>query len=280
MALPATSSLASFLRAPQGRFDGTHFTFWSLGRVSGWKVWGRPEVRDGEQLVACIETLLRPRAPKYWSLVDLRALEVVGELGFEVLRAWVERNRAALAKRLVRQAVLKPRGVVGAMVAGFYVQLTPGHPVRVFDSEREACAWLAPDAKGELTQLVDELHRETQPSFLPALREWLAEHPEATRAPDAAKAFGLSARTLHRRLASEQSAFHLELRRARVERAQALLRDTDWKLTHVAHEVGFPSGQHLATAFREVLGLTPSAFRAEARGGIAKSRVAPGRARR
>ena len=45
-------------------------------------------------------------------------------------------------------------------------------------------------------------------------------------------------------------------------------RDTDWKLTHVAQEVGFSSSQRLATAFREVLGLTPTAFRANARGGV------------
>ncbi|MBL8914058.1 MAG: helix-turn-helix transcriptional regulator [Archangium sp.] len=333
-----TSSLDTFLREPHGRFEGTHFTFWSLGHVSGWKVWGKPDVHDGQQLVACIETLLRPRAPRYWSLVDLRALEVVGELGFEVLRAWVERHRAALAKRLVRQAVLKPKGVVGAMVAGFYVQLTPGHPVRVFESVDEACLWLevppaasrtsrrsaggnvlpsratsadapparrlrarerprevapsrTPRALGEpalardtdsgleprlqLEHLVAELDRAVPDTrFLPTLRRWLAEHPEATRAPDAARALGLSTRTLHRRLAEEASAFHLELRRARVERAQTLLRDTDWKLTHIAQEVGFPSSQRLATAFREVLGLTPTAFRASARGGVT---VAPGR---
>lgn len=271
---PVTSSLESFLRAPRGRFDGDHFTFWSLGCVSGWKVWGQPEVLDGQQLVACLETLLRPRAPKYWSLVDLRELEVVGELGFEVLRAWVEQHRAALAKRLVRQAVLKPRGVVGAMVAGFYVQLTPDHPVRVFDAEKEACTWLAPDTRAELAHLVSELGRGAEAtSFLPSLRQWLAAHPGASRAPDVARELGLSLRTLHRRLASEQTAFHRELVRARVERAQALLRDTDWKLTHVAQEVGFSSSQRLATAFREVLGLTPTAFRARARGGVARGRT-------
>jgi AraC-like DNA-binding protein len=266
-----TSSLDAFLRAPRGRFDGAHFSFWSLGRVSGWKVWGHPTVLDGEQLVACIETLLRPRAPRYWSLVDLRALEVVGELGFEVLRAWVERHRAPLARRLVRQAVLKPRGVVGAMVAGFYVQLTPGHPVRVFESEKEACAWLAPEAPGELRALRAELQRDaSEASLVPTLRRWLAEHAEVSRAPQAAKALGVSVRTLHRKLAAEATAFHQELRRARVERAQALLRDTEWKLAHVAQECGFSSGQRLATAFREVLGMTPTAFRAEARAGVTR----------
>jgi AraC-like DNA-binding protein len=113
---PVTSSLESFLRAPRGRFDGAHFTFWSLGCVSGWKVWGQPEVLDGQQLVACLV-------------------------------------------------------------------------------------------------------------------------------------------------------------RARVERAQTLLRDTDWKLTHVAQEVGFSSSQRLATAFRGVLGLTPTAFRTRARGGVARGRT-------
>jgi len=262
------AALDDFLRAPRGAcFEGQHFGFWNLGTVSGWRVWGAPQAEDGRQLVACIDTLYAPKGPRYFSLVDLRGLEAVGELGFEVLRSYVARRRGSMARRLVRQAVLKPQGLVGAMVAGFYVQLQPRHPVRVFEELTAATRWLAPDDGRALRALVAAL--EVPPAqrdgAVPALRRWLGEHPHRPSPAEAARALSLSTRTLQRRLREHRTSFSAQLRQVRVELAQRLLRDTEWKLAAVAQEVGFDSSQRLATAFREQALLTPSAFRAQFR---------------
>jgi AraC family transcriptional regulator len=49
--------------------------------------------------------------------------------------------------------------------------------------------------------------------------------------------------------------------RIRMERAKALLRDTDFPAFHIAKAVGFSSKSHFSAAFRRSLGLTPVGFR-------------------
>lgn len=261
--------LADFLRAPrEASFVGRCVAFWNLGTVSGWRVWGAPQVEDGQQLVACIDTLYAPDAPPYFSLVDLRFLESVAEPGFEVLRAFVARRRKEMARQLVRQAVLRPGGLLGAMVSGFYVQLEALHPVRVFEQPAQARRWLAPDDPKALRALIAALDAPPPRGALEALRDWLRAHPQQVELSGAARALSLSPRTLQRRLREHRTTFQAQLREVRVELAQRLLRETDWKLAAIAQEVGFDSSQRLATSFRRHTRLTPSAFRARARASL------------
>lgn len=58
------------------------------------------------------------------------------------------------------------------------------------------------------------------------------------------------------------------LRQVRLERAQQLLRDTDWSLRSVAVACGIPSGDRLCRIFREVLQTTPGQYRACYRNGM------------
>ncbi len=199
--------------------------------------------------------------------MDLRRLESVGELGFEVLRGWVERRRSSMGKRLLRQAVLKPKGLMGAMVAGFYVQLQPRHPVRVFEVLSPAAKWLAPRDADALRELVRALEAPpaAEDAVLAPLRGWLREHLQRPAPAAAAQTLGLSTRTLQRRLRAQGTTFGAQLRRVRVELAQHLLRETDWKLATIAQELGFDSSQRLSTTFRSVTRSTPSAFRAQHR---------------
>lgn len=60
---------------------------------------------------------------------------------------------------------------------------------------------------------------------------------------------------------------HQYLRRRRVERAQELLRGTPLTVTEVSLEVGFLSLGSFSTAFREITGEPPSAYRQRWAGG-------------
>ena len=55
------------------------------------------------------------------------------------------------------------------------------------------------------------------------------------------------------------------LRRLRLERAQTLLRESDWPIAHIAQQTGFGTSEKLSHAFRAVYGATPTAFRAAAK---------------
>jgi AraC family transcriptional regulator len=49
--------------------------------------------------------------------------------------------------------------------------------------------------------------------------------------------------------------------RIRMNRATALLRNTDWPASNIAKQVGFSSKSHFSAAFRRCLGLSPAGFR-------------------
>ncbi len=55
---------------------------------------------------------------------------------------------------------------------------------------------------------------------------------------------------------------HRYLQRRRVERAMFLLRETDRSVTDVCFDVGFTSLGTFSRTFREIVGETPSAYRA------------------
>jgi len=58
---------------------------------------------------------------------------------------------------------------------------------------------------------------------------------------------------------------HRYLQRRRIERAMALLRETDRSVTEICFEVGFASLGTFSRTFREIVDETPSAYRARAK---------------
>jgi transcriptional regulator GlxA family with amidase domain len=54
---------------------------------------------------------------------------------------------------------------------------------------------------------------------------------------------------------------HTELLRVRLENAQRLLGETDWKLQTIAERSGFKQASHLSSVFQEKLGLRPGQYR-------------------
>ena len=58
---------------------------------------------------------------------------------------------------------------------------------------------------------------------------------------------------------------HRYLQRRRIERAMALLRDTDRSVTQICLDVGFTSLGTFSRTFRAVVGMSPSAYRRRSR---------------
>ena len=55
-----------------------------------------------------------------------------------------------------------------------------------------------------------------------------------------------------------------EIRRVRVQRVKQLLTDTDLAMPAIARRSGFSTPQRMSVVFRQVTGLTPSAYRQQA----------------
>ena len=97
------------------------------------------------------------------------------------------------------------------------------------------------------------------------LRERLGEF--GLVADTLAHALGVSARTLHRAFAAEQTSFACTLRRLRLEQAQDLLvqpRLAGLTVGEVGRRCGFPDPSHFVREFREASGMTPARWRKQA----------------
>lgn len=95
------------------------------------------------------------------------------------------------------------------------------------------------------------------------LEDLIRTDPSLTRVGEAAQRLGVSARTLQRLARSHVGLPPLAMiRRYRLQEAAERLRtDSGAVIADIAAELGYADHAHLAAAFREVLGFTPSGYR-------------------
>lgn len=125
----------------------------------------------------------------------------------------------------------------------------------------------APHRTGGQAQYAKAIPRPRSESLGPLL-EWLDEHlTEPLTLSQVAAHAHLSERTLVRRLRAEVGeSLAGWVARRRVDRARALLEDSDLTVSGVAHAVGFGSSESLRRQFLARVGTTPRAYRDAFRG--------------
>lgn len=260
---------------------GDGFLHWYAEEdLCGFSLWGRPAESQVRRLIEVLDVEKTPRAP-HASLVDARWLEAPDPSAFTLFVKYMQQREREFASSVVRQALVRPEGLVGATVGGFYSLLSPSYPSKVFTSTAEAMAWLGlPETRSapllaEIQQLIDvatgqapvlqELHRVLRPRLVNA------------NLADTAREMGMSERTLQRRLKEAGTSFQAELNAVQVRTAQALLLETDMKLTAVAVDVGCASLQHFSSLFRKLVGESPSTWRDQHRHAPAPEEAKQGR---
>ncbi|WP_414654052.1 helix-turn-helix transcriptional regulator [Hyalangium sp.] len=220
------------------------------------------------RLVQVLDVERTPHAP-HLSLVDLRRLESPDPSAFHLFVNYMRQREKDFAVSVKRQALVRPEGIIGAVVGGFYSLLSPSYPSRVFTDSNEALGWLGlPEAQGaslmaELNRLVSEATNESP--LLQQLHRVLRPRLVDASLTDTAREMGMSERTLQRRLKEAGTSFQAELNAVQVRTAQQLLMETDMKLTAVAVEVGCASLQHFSSLFRKLVGESPSTWRDQQR---------------
>lgn len=257
-------SVDDFVSAPIGRYVvGAGFVYFCVEpELFGIVFFGRPGRADLEPLTRALLVELRPDVPPHRSYVDARRLEGVDAGAFETLNAYVKANHVSLKTQVSKLALVRPDGLEGAVVAGFYGVLDSPYPTSVFEDAADALQWLKVDAAvgaaldAIVASIVDE-----DPAVA-SLRALLQGGAGEIGHAAAAKALGLSERTLQRRLQDSGTTFQKEVVASRISRAQRRMLDTDEPLTAIAIDVGFSSLQHFSSAFREATGEPPSSWRA------------------
>ena len=230
----------------------------------GFAMWGKPTESDIRRLVPLRVLELAEGVAAHASLVDTRRLEAGDPRAFSLLKAYLRSHWGIFRTRVTRLALVRPPGVLGATVAGFFQVAGAPYPVRVFDALADAAAWVrAPELAAVLDGAIEQASE--TPEVLLALRRWLDGHLERATLPVAARAMARAPRSLQRDLTTARTSFQRELDAARIRLACRLLADTESPLTRIAYDVGCASPQHFAKLFRRVAGVTPSAWRARRR---------------
>jgi AraC-like DNA-binding protein len=253
-----------FLRQPAGQLVAgrTWIHFCAHARLFGVVFFGQPNEADMVALARSLVVELGPGVEAHGSLVDASRLERVDPGAFEVLLAYVREHRAALEARVTRLALVRPQGVEGAVVAGFYPVSGAPYPVQLFEDAAEALAWLGEPGASLAGELAEHASAASGTSpLLAALRALLMRRMVDLTLEDACRALSVSERTLQRRLQDAGTTFQAELGTARLEEAKRRMAVSDAPLTAIALDLGFPSLQHFSAVFRKATGQSPSAWR-------------------
>jgi AraC-like DNA-binding protein len=251
-----------YRRDPVGSFVtfGRAVVFCARPTLWGFSLWGRPTEADIRRIVPLLE--LELSAVPHASLVDVRRLEAGDPRAFAVLTRYLRANFDTFRTCVTRLALVRPPGLLGATVAGFYQVAGAPYPVRVFDDLASAGSWLrAPEATAVLDAAIESASG--MPPVLLQLRRWLDGHLADASLARAARAVSRAPRSLQRDLRDGGTSFQAELDAARIRLAKRLLVESDSSLTEIAYDVGCASPQHFSTLFRRVVGAPPSAWRAE-----------------
>lgn len=260
--LRPASSIAAFLRAPEGHYvRGKHIVYWAQHQgTSGFRVWGAPTKDDVNLLCAAIDPSAR-RTRALAGIADARDLGAVDPALFATMRDFVRAHGEVLRDRVRALAILRSGTEIGAASAGFFEVVGAPYPVASFTSASEALGWLG--VSSNLERDLDAIRSECAgtPPEIVALRAVLCEDDGALDLVVTARRLGMSARTLQRRMRELGTTFEDERRKTRVRRAQELLRSSDLSLTKVSELVGCSSPSHFATLFRQMTGETPSGWR-------------------
>jgi AraC-like DNA-binding protein len=263
--MKALRDVDEFLRRPVGHyFEGSTFVYWypELG-VNGISLRDCPNSEDIQQLTRLMDAVLPPTGGPHVSFIDARRLSHVEPAAFVSLARYLETRWEAFGLLIQRQALVRPAGLAGAVVAGFYDVLRPSYPARVFDDFDDALTWLGSDASRIAQSALSEIgaHEYGADPLLLSLRRLLERTPGKTSVAIAARELAVSERTLQRRLRAAATTFQDEVRNARVRASQTMMLTGEAKLTTIALEVGCASLQHYSSLFRRATGISPSAWR-------------------
>ncbi len=251
-----------------GRYvsSATFAHFCAHAGLWGILLWGRPDRDEAQKLGRSLVLELAPPAVPHASIVDASRLQGGDDTAFGALERYVTRHGALLKEWVTRLAIVRSKGLGGAIVAGAREVLSLPYPVRVFDDASAALGWLGEAAPANVAAALDALYAEASgtPVLLGELRALLDANLRGLELAEAARTLGMSDRSLQRRLRESATTFQGEMIDARVRKAKALLVG-DAPLTTIALEAGCASLQHFNTLFRKRTGRLPSAWRQEKR---------------
>jgi AraC-like DNA-binding protein len=264
--LPAGTYDELLASASTGRYHAgpSWLSFIADPSLVGVMMWGHPTGEQTLELLQAHERMRPVLASRVGAIVDVRHLEWPSSDAYDTVVGFLATRRDWLAEYIAQLALVRStEGPVGAAAAGFFDVSAKPFSAATFTDLAEALAWIGRKDAEPLAAELDALFAEATgtPAPLRRLRQQLASRPGTLSLEDAARALGVTARTLQRQLQTWQTSFRAEQNRAQVRAAKELLEKGDAPLAAIAADVGCASLSHFSAMFRRVTGETPRDWR-------------------
>lgn len=261
-----TTDVDDYFRAPEGACLRRKRFFCSspgLGLFSLF-AWGHLDATDTQELFEVFEGAERHEVPRQQLVVLRHVAGVTMDSMATYLRYF--RNDTRYLRSVVKEAVVRPDGVVGVLAEGFYPAVPRRYPGKVFRSLGLAVEWLGFD-ESVLCDWLDEvvtLEQRESAGTDPILHELeaalLAEGASAS-VGDIARSLGTSVRTLQRRVRRAGSTFETTRTHVYLEEAKRRLLLGDSDIKRIALDLGYASPARLTDAFQREYGVPPTRWR-------------------
>jgi len=259
------ASIEAFADDPIGRYvvAGSSVVWCASPSLAGASTWGAPDVETTRAILKPFEAVWsKSMSDQVDILLDGSRIERIDPDALSMLVAWNVERRDAIVRRVRQQIGVVPRGIIGVTLAGILPTIGETHPFRVVNDVAEAFRMLCGERAEVLCREVEALVDASTgtSSEVRGLRELLRTKRASLTVAEAARALGLSTRSLQRSLGAAGTSFQRELRDARFVEASALLASTGEKIAAIASRVGVTEGA-LTQLFRERAGCTPAEYR-------------------
>lgn len=266
--LEEAHSVRAFFASPAGRcVSRAHFAYIGASdMLLSLVIWGHIGPSDVAELIDVLT--IGAKSKRRDALVQMQALRGVDEESLRGLSRFMAQSLERSHSVTRREAIVRPAGTMGMIVAGFYGVVPVKYPTAIFTERDDALAWLRVPARARRQLAADSdallLSASSRSDVVYRTRELLAGAPKTSDIAIVAARVGVSARTLQRRLAEADTSFERELGLARLTAAKNLLLRTTAPIKEVAHEVGLPNASRLSQLFAEHEGTSPREWRARA----------------
>lgn len=266
MPLRFTDDIDDYFRAPAGACLRRKRFFCSSpgGDLFSLFAWGHLDGTDTEELFEVFAGAERHEVPRR-QLVILRH---VASVTLESMTTYLKyfRHDTRYLRSVVKEAVVRPDGVVGVLAEGFYPAVPRRYAGKVFRSLGDAVTWLGFDEEEVCDWLEEVVALEQRESdgvdvILEELRCALLEAGASASVADVAQRLGMSVRTLQRRVRRAGSKFEATRAAVFLQEAKRRMLAGDSDVKRIALELGYASPARLTEAFQRVYGVPPTRWR-------------------
>jgi AraC-like DNA-binding protein len=227
----------------------------------GFSIWADRERGGFEQQARILDHFTEPGHTPLRVLLDLSSCTEANASTFSRCASFWTSRRARHAANIEQLAVVLPQGVAGAVIVGLSVIIQPEFALRLFRDVPSALEWLQCEHPQALAIELANLRRlDADKSLIACLHRVFVETQFSVSLGQVARRFGMSQRTLQRRLSAARTTFHAELSQAKLAMAKTLMALGGRSMTTIAIELGFASVQHFSSRFSAVHGESPSSW--------------------